>query len=83
MPFRIQAPDWRHLLKMMAQLSGTRVEASSETMGGSNQELKLRTVVQFVRVRVHISPSRSARQPFDTGEHYVARLENHPLSNHR
>ena len=54
-PFRIQAPDWGHLLKMMAQLSGTRVEASVETMTDTNQELKLRTVVQFVRVRVKIS----------------------------
>ena len=55
MPFHIQAPDWRHLLKMMARLSGTRVEASIEAMAGTKQELKLRTVVQFVRVRVQIS----------------------------
>ena len=54
-PFHIQAPDWRHLLKMMARLSGTRVEASIEAMAGTKQELKLRTVVQFVRVRVQIS----------------------------
>jgi hypothetical protein len=49
-PFHIQAPDWRHLLKMMARLSGSRIEASIEAMAGTKQELKLRTVVQFVRV---------------------------------
>lgn len=50
-PFHIQAPDWRHLLKMMARLSGSRIEASVEAMAGSKQELKLRTVIQFVKVR--------------------------------
>lgn len=49
-PFHIQAPDWRHLLKMMARLSGSRIEASVETLASSKQELKLRTVVQFVKV---------------------------------
>ena len=51
-PFHIQVPDWHHFLKMMARLSGTRVEASIEAMKDTKQELKLRNVVQFVRVRV-------------------------------
>ena len=51
-PFHIQAPDWRHLLKMMARLSGTRIEASVEALAATKQELKLRTVVQFVKVRM-------------------------------
>ena len=51
-PFHIQAPDWRHLLKMMARLSGTRIEASIEAMAGTKQEMKLRTIVQFVRVSI-------------------------------
>lgn len=50
-PFHIQAPNWRHLLKMMARLSGSRVEASIEALAANKQELKLRTIVQFVRVR--------------------------------
>ena len=36
----------------MARLSGTRIEASLEAMAANKQELKLRTVVQFVRVRI-------------------------------
>jgi len=56
-PFHIQAPDWRQLLKMMARLSGTKVEASAESLTDTEQDLKLRTVVQFVRVRVQIPPS--------------------------
>ena len=51
-PFHIQAPDWRHLLKMMARLSGSRIEAAVEALASSKQELKLRTIVQFVKVRI-------------------------------
>ena len=79
-PFRIQAPDWRHLLKMMAQLSGTRVEASTEAMADTKQESKLRTVVQFVRVSVKIPSLCLLRQPFNIGERHVTRLESHPVS---
>ena len=67
----------------MAQLSGTRVEASTEAKTDTKQELKLRTVVQFVRVLVQIPSSCLLRQPFDIGEHHVTRLDNHPLSDHR
>lgn len=49
-PFHIQAPNWRQLLKLMARLSGTRIEASLEAMAATKQELKLRTVVQFIKV---------------------------------
>jgi len=73
-PFHIQAPGWRHFLKMMAQLSGTRVEAFIEAPADSEQELKLRTVVQFVRVRVRIPSSYSHRQSFGVGEHDITRL---------
>jgi len=53
-PFNVQAPDWRHLLNLMARLSETRIEASDEVMTETEKEVKLRTVVQFVRVRVQI-----------------------------
>ena len=56
-PFHIQAPEWGHLLKVMARLSGSRIEASIEAMAEAEQELKLRTVVQFVRVCVRIPSS--------------------------
>ena len=49
-PLHIQAPDWRHLLRLMARLSGTRIEPTADAM--SNTEVKLRTVIQFVKVRV-------------------------------
>ncbi|KAF7983931.1 hypothetical protein HWV62_18328 [Athelia sp. TMB] len=49
-PLHIQAPSWRHLLKLMARLSGTRIEPTPEAIAISKGELKLRTVVQFVRV---------------------------------
>jgi hypothetical protein len=49
-PLHLQAPSWRHLLKLMARLSGTRIEPTVEAMAVASGELKLRTVVQFVRV---------------------------------
>jgi hypothetical protein len=49
-PLHLQAPSWRHLLKLMARLSGTRIEPAVEAVAVSNRELKLRTVVQFVKV---------------------------------
>lgn len=51
-PMHIQAPTWRHLLKLMAQLSSTRIEPALEAMAITKQALKLRTVIQFVRVSV-------------------------------
>jgi len=49
-PLHLQAPSWRHLLKLMARLSGTRIEPTLEAMAVANGDLKLRTVVQFVKV---------------------------------
>src|SRR5947209_3589603 len=48
--FHFQAPSWRHLLKLMARLSGTRVEPTVEAITLAKHELKLRTVIQFVKV---------------------------------
>jgi len=48
-PLHFQAPDWRHLLRLMARLSGTRIEPTVEAMAVSKTELKLRTVIQFVK----------------------------------
>jgi hypothetical protein len=49
-PLHLQASDWRHLLRLMARLSGTRLEPTVEAMAISKTELKLRTVVQFIKV---------------------------------
>lgn len=51
-PLHLQAPDWRHLLRLMARLSGTRMEPTVEALAVSKAELKLRTVIQFVKVGV-------------------------------
>jgi len=52
-PCHIQAPDWRHLLKAMSQLSESRIESSMEGLASTKAELKLRAVVQFVRVNAN------------------------------
>ncbi|KZT19283.1 hypothetical protein NEOLEDRAFT_1078138 [Neolentinus lepideus HHB14362 ss-1] len=48
-PYHIQAPSWRHLLKLMVRMRTSRIEASIEAMALKQEELKLRAVVQFVR----------------------------------
>ncbi|KAF8974185.1 hypothetical protein BDZ97DRAFT_1899941 [Flammula alnicola] len=48
-PLHLQAPDWRHLLRLMARLSGTRIEPTIEAMAITKTDLKLRTVVQFIK----------------------------------
>lgn len=58
--FHIQSPSWRHLLKLMARLSGTRVEPTLEALTVAKDELKLRTVIQFVKVRAAIYRSTKA-----------------------
>lgn len=45
-----QAPSWRKLLKLMARLSATRVEPTVDAISAAKHELKLRTVIQFVKV---------------------------------
>nr|GAT59959.1 predicted protein [Mycena chlorophos] len=50
-PLHLQAPSWRHLLRLMARLSGTRFEPTIEAMAvARSSEMHLRTVVQFVRL---------------------------------
>ncbi|KAF8272531.1 hypothetical protein EI94DRAFT_1566037 [Lactarius quietus] len=49
-PMHVQAPSWRQLLKLMAKLSATQIEPSTEAIAGTKGELKLRTVVQFFKV---------------------------------
>ncbi|KAF7301815.1 hypothetical protein MIND_00747300 [Mycena indigotica] len=50
-PLHLQAPSWRHLLKLMARLSGTRFEPTVEALAvARSSEMHLRTVVQFVRL---------------------------------
>ena len=49
-PLHVQALSWRRLLKLMARLSGTRIEPTLEAVAAMNGELKLRTVIQFIKV---------------------------------
>ena len=51
-PFHIMAPSWRTLLKLMARLSGTRLEPTVEAMAVVKTEMRLRIVVSFVKVRL-------------------------------
>lgn len=48
--FHLKAPSWRALLKLMARLSGTRLEPTLEDMAVVKTEMKLRVVVSFVKV---------------------------------
>ncbi|KAJ7682638.1 hypothetical protein DFH06DRAFT_972395 [Mycena polygramma] len=49
-PLHLQAPTWRHLLRLMARLSGTRIEPTVEALAVTRaSQMHLRTVVQFVR----------------------------------
>lgn len=50
-PMHVQARSWRQLLKLMAKLSATQIEPSTEAIAATKGELKLRTVVQFFKVR--------------------------------
>lgn len=49
-PLHLQATDWNHILRLMARLSNTRIEPTVEAMAASKTEIKLRTVIQFVKV---------------------------------
>lgn len=49
-PMHVQAPSWRQLLKLMAKLSATQIEPSTEAIAATKGELRLRTVVQFFKV---------------------------------
>ncbi|KAG5716682.1 hypothetical protein E4T56_gene16248 [Termitomyces sp. T112] len=48
-PLHLQGPSWRHLLKLMASLSGTRMEAALDAIATMKTTPKLRTVIQFVK----------------------------------
>ncbi|KAL0577063.1 hypothetical protein V5O48_004906 [Marasmius crinis-equi] len=48
-PLHFQTPNWRHLLMLMARLPGTRVEPTVEAMAQNKFDMRLRTVIQFVR----------------------------------
>lgn len=48
-PLHFMAPTWRHMLKLMARLSGTRMEPTVEALAANKHDLFLRTVIQFVR----------------------------------
>ena len=48
-PLHIRAPSWSHLLRLLAQSSTTRLESTSRKYS------KLRTVVQFTKVREIVS----------------------------
>jgi hypothetical protein len=48
-PLHVQAPNWRHLLKLLIRLSATRIEPTVEAMAVNKDVLQLRTVIQFVR----------------------------------
>jgi 3'-phosphoadenosine 5'-phosphosulfate sulfotransferase len=50
-PLHLQAPSWRHMLRLLARLSNTRIEPTIEAMSDTKAALKLRTVIQFVLVR--------------------------------
>ncbi|KAG9317459.1 Tho complex subunit 7-domain-containing protein [Chiua virens] len=57
--FHFQAPSWRKLLKLMARLSGTRVEPTPDSFGIAKHDLKLRTVIQFVKIHHSASEWRT------------------------
>ncbi|GLB33958.1 hypothetical protein LshimejAT787_0108420 [Lyophyllum shimeji] len=48
-PLHLQGPSWRHLLKLMAKLSGTRLEPALSAVAILKTPARLRTVVQFVK----------------------------------
>ncbi|KAF8631597.1 hypothetical protein AX15_002345 [Amanita polypyramis BW_CC] len=58
-PLHIQATSWRHMLKLMARLPGTSVQATLDAMAASKTEHKLRTVVQFVKPHLASSEWRT------------------------
>lgn len=57
--FHLKAPSWRALLKLMARLSGTRLEPALEDLAVIKAEMKLRVVVAFVKVGYFFSSIRS------------------------
>lgn len=48
-PLHIQAPSWKHMLKLLARMSSTRFEPTVQAQAITKAALKLRTVIQFVK----------------------------------
>lgn len=48
-PLHFHSPSWRNMLKLMARMSSTKLEPTVNAMANSKTELKLRTVIQFVK----------------------------------
>ncbi|KAH8830440.1 hypothetical protein DL96DRAFT_942268 [Flagelloscypha sp. PMI_526] len=49
-PLHLKAPSWKHLLRLLARLSSSRLEPSVETHAVTKDSVyRLRTVVQFVK----------------------------------
>jgi hypothetical protein len=53
-PLHLQTPSWRQLLRLMAKLSSTRIEATVEAVATTTTAFKLRTVLQFVKVGIFL-----------------------------
>ena len=49
-PLHIQAPSWKQLLILLTRMSESRIEPTVEAVAATKTELKLRTVVQFIKV---------------------------------
>lgn len=49
-PFHLKAPTWRDLIKLLARLSGTRLEPTIEAMAAVKTEMRLRVVANFVKI---------------------------------
>ena len=48
-PMHIQATSWKHLLRLAAKLSTTRVEPALDALAVTKDPLRLRVVVQFIK----------------------------------
>ena len=49
-PLHFKAPNWHDMLKLMARMSGTRLEATVEAIAVVKTAMQLRVVVNFVKV---------------------------------
>ena len=47
---RPQAPSWKQLLILLTRMSESRIEPSVDALVANKETLRLRTVVQFIRV---------------------------------
>ena len=54
-PLHFKAPNWHDMLKLMARMSGTRLEATVEAMAVVKTAMQLRVVVNFVKVCLQLA----------------------------